>query len=213
MTTLATMKARIASELRRSNITTQIASAITTAIEAYQTERFFWDESRENTFLTVASQEFYTSTDAAFIANILKIDFVHLYIGDAPSELRQELPRLLEDVSTNGTATGTPDTYGFYDEKFRLYPVPLTAGWTVRVGGVFKQAAPASDSEANNPWMTTCERLIRSRAKFELAVHVLLDQNLANAMSGAVTDALDQLIIRTTRITKTGGGRIVPMNF
>mgnify|MGYP003487895577 FL=1 len=44
MTTLATMKDRIARELRRSNIETQIGEAITTAIDAYQTERFAFAE-------------------------------------------------------------------------------------------------------------------------------------------------------------------------
>jgi hypothetical protein len=212
MTTLAIMKARIASELRRSNITTQIASAISTAIQAYEHERFYTNESRENTFSTVLDQEFYSSSDASFIGLLTKIDYVFLFIQDTPFELFPVLPRVIEDASTNATATGTPTEYAWYDEKIRLYPVPADA-WTVRVGGVLSISEPASDSETGNFWMTTAERLIRSRAKQELALHVLRDIELAQIAGGAASEAFTQLNIRTNRITKTGGGRIKPMNY
>lgn len=212
MTTLAIMKARIASELRRDNITSQIAAAISTAIAAYEDERFYTNESRENTFTTVAGQEFYDSSDASFIASLTKIDYVFLYIQDTPFELSPVLPRIMEDASTNATATGTPEEYCWYDEQFRLYPVPADA-WTVRVGGVLSISEPASDSETGNFWMTKAERLIRSRAKQELALHVLKDTELAQLMGGAATEAYTQLDRRTKRITKTGGGRVKPMNF
>lgn len=212
MTTLATMKTRIASELRRSNITNQIADAINTAIGAYEHERFYTNESRENTFTTVANQEFYTSSDAVFIGLLTKIDYVMLYINDTPYQLYPTFPELLEEASTNGTSTGSPTEYSWYDEKIRLYPVPDEA-WTIRVAGVLSVAEPASDNETGNFWMTTAERLIRSRAKQELALHVLKDLQLAQTMGGAATEAYDQLDVRTKRITKTGGGRIKPMEF
>lgn len=206
------MKSRIASELRRSNITSQIASAISTAISAYEDERFYTNESRENTFSTVADQEFYTSSDAAFIGLLTKIDYVFLYIDNSPFQLHPTFPEYLEEASENSTSTGSPSEYSWYDEKIRLYPVPDEV-WTIRVGGVLSIAEPASDSETGNFWMTTAERLIRSRAKQELALHVLRDVELAQIMGGAATEAFEQLDRRTKRITKTGGGRIKPMEF
>lgn len=212
MTTLAVMKARIASELRRSNITTQIAAAISTAIGAYEHMRFYTNESRENTFPTVIDQEFYTSADAAFIAFLTKIDYVFLLINDQPFQLKPEQPDFLEDASTNSTTTGSPECYGWYDEKIRIWPVPAGV-WTVRVGGVLSIAEPASDGETGNFWMTKAERLIRSRAKQELALHVLEDDQKALRFGAAAEEALEQLQERTTLITKTGGGRIKPMSF
>lgn len=212
MTTLATMKTRIASELRRSNITTQIADAINTAIGAYEHLRFHTNESRENTFTTVAEQEFYSVSDASFIGQLTKIDFVFLMVQDTPFQLWPITPDVAEDASTNSTATGTPEEYSWYDEKFRLYPVPADA-WTVRIGGVLKITEPASDAETGNFWMTTAERLIRSRAKQELALHVLEDDLKAQRFGAAAEEALEQLQDRMTLITKTGGGRIKPMNF
>lgn len=212
MTTLAIMKARIADELARDDLTSNIAYAVTDAIGAYDDLRFWFNESRSNTFTTVASQEFYTSSDAAFIANVLKFDYVQLYVGDQPYRLEAQMPAEIESLSTNGTFTGTPWAYCFYNSTIRLYPVP-DAVRTVRVGAVIKAAAPASDAEANNPWMTHAERLIRSRAKLELALHVLKDDALASTMVQGVKEALDQLHNRTSRLTQVERARVRSMEF
>jgi hypothetical protein len=200
---LTTMKARIASELRRSNITSQIASAITTAIETYQQERWIFNESRSVTFPTVAAQEFYTSADSASIPLLIKLDYAKVYIGDTAYALHPDDPSRMEELSDSATNTGQPSTYLYYDESLRLYPVP-DGVYTIRLAGVFVAAAPATDDEASNPWMTKAERLIRSRAKLELAIHVLQDQELAAAMGEATRDAWDDLKTRTNRLTGTG---------
>jgi hypothetical protein len=82
----------------------------------------------------------------------------------------------------------------------------------VRVGAVLNTPVPQSDAEVGNFWMTKAERLIRSRAKNEIFLHVLRDFEMAQAMASAVTEAETQLFIRTTRLTKTGGGRVKAMN-
>lgn len=212
MSTLAVMKARIADELARDDLTSQIAYAITDAIEAYEDRRFHFNEGRAITFNTVASQEFYDSDDEAALATVQKLDYVVLYIGDTPYHLCPMTPAEIETASTNGTNTGQPGWYCWYGNQIRLYPSPAGA-WTVRIGASIKVAAPASDSEANNPWMTHAERLIRSRAKLELALHVLKDQDLATTMNAAVTEALEQLIGRTNLLTQVGNGRVEAMEF
>ena len=202
MSDLATMRARIASELRRSNITSQIASAITTAIEAYQQERFFFNERRDVTFPTVALQEFYTSANSASIPLLIKLDYANVYVGGTAYTLVPQGAATMEELSDSSTNTGQPSEYVWYGESLRLYPVPDGA-YTIRLAGVFVAAAPAADDEASNPWMTKAERLIRSRAKLELAIHVLQDQMLAAAMGEAVRDAWDDLKTRTNRLTGT----------
>ena len=202
MSDLATMRARIASELRRSNITSQIASAITTAIEAYQQERFFFNERRDVTFPTVALQEFYTSADSASIPLLIKLDYANVYVGGTAYTLVPQSAATMEELSDSSTNTGQPSEYVWYGESLRLYPVP-DGVYTIRLAGVFVAAAPAADDEASNPWMTKAERLIRSRAKLELAIHVLQDQMLAAAMGEAVRDAWDDLKTRTNRLTGT----------
>lgn len=212
MSTLAVMKARIADELARDDLESQVRYAIGDAIEAYQDERFWFNESRAITFLTVADQEFYDSSDAAALATITKIDYVMIYVGDQPYELLALKPADMESASVNGTSTGQSSWYTYYNQQFRLYPVPSDA-WTVRIGAAVTVDAPATDEEASNAWMTKAERLIRSRAKLELALHVLKDQDLAATMADAVTEAYEQLKERTNQITQVGEGRVAPMCF
>ena len=212
MTTLAIMKSRIADELARDDLTSQIAYAIGDAVAAYEDERFFFNESRGLTFSTVIDQEFYTESDAADIANLVKIDYVSLLTGDQPFQLLPMRPSEIEFLSTNGTSTGQPNWFLMYDESIRLYPVP-DAVYTVRIAGVLKTAAPATDAEASNPWMTKAERLIRSRAKLELALHVLKDIELGAVMQQAVEEAWTQLKSRTAQITQIGDGKVKAMEF
>lgn len=212
MTTLAIMKARIADELARSDLTSQIAYAITDAIAAYEDERFHFNESRALTFSTVASQEFYTSSDSANIGLVQKIDYAKVYVGTQPYDLAYERPEDMESLSVSGTQTGTPWAYTWYGNAIRLYPIPDQV-YTVRLGASYKLAAPASDAEANNAWMTHAERLIRSRAKLELALHVLKDPDLAQTMVQAVEEALNQLHGRTAQLTQAAKGRVRSMEF
>jgi hypothetical protein len=206
------MKARIADELARSDLTSQIAYAITDAIAAYQGERWHFNESRTTiSFSTVDGQEFYTSSDDADIANIRKIDYCVLYVGNDTRQLTYERPEVMEHLTVNGTQEGTPWSYGWYDNKLRLYPVPDTT-YTIRIAAHVKVAAPASDGEASNPWMTDAERLIRSRAKLELALHVLRDDALAATMAEAVKEAWSDLKA-TTNMLFAGDGRITAMEF
>lgn len=214
MTTLTVMKSRINRELRRGgNIDTQIAEAITTAIDAYRDERFYFAEERSNTFNTVANQEFYSSSDFAALADLVKIDYVTLRIENTIFDLLPELPVIMEGASDNATAIGQPGWYVFYERQIRLYPVPVTSGWVVRVAGLYRYAAPASDDEANNFWMTEGERLIRCRAKYELATHVLMDPNLAQVMTANTTEAFAQLKKKTNKLTQTGDGRVRAMQY
>jgi hypothetical protein len=213
MTTQAIMKARIADELARTDLTSQIAYAIGDAIVAYESTRWHFNEGRAVTFTTVAGQEFYTSSDAAALATIVKLDYVVIYNGDQPRHLLPMRPAEIEAASTNATNTGEPGWFCWYGNAFRLYPTPATTGQTVRIGAFIKTAAPATDAEASNAWMTHAERLIRSRAKLELALHVLKDQELAGTMNIAVSEAYDQLKTRTYQLTQVGEGRIVPMEF
>lgn len=212
MTTLAIMKARIADELARDDLTSQISYAISDAIEAYQDERFFFNESRALTFSTVASQEFYDGDDDANIPLVQKIDYVVFYIGTQPYHLMPMKPADIETSSASSSSTGQPGWFCWYGNQIRLYPIPDGA-YTVRIGASYKVAAPASDDETDNPWMTDAARLIRSRAKLELSLHVLHDTDMANTVGQAVEEALEQLKSRTAQLTQVGEGCVAAMEF
>jgi len=219
MTTLALMKDRIARETRRktyanvgSTYQASIDEAINTAIQAYQAERFHFNESREITFSTVAGQEFYDGADSVPLGLMIKIDYVKLIVGDTNFTLLPDLPSDIESAATNATSTGQPGWYLWYNMQLRLYPVPAESIWTVRVAGVFRYTAPSTDAETDNFWMTDGEALIRSRAKYELALHVLYDDRLAQTMAASTNEALSQLKRFTNRLTQGYNGRVIPMS-
>ena len=206
-TDIATMKTRIVSEIGgRTDLTSNITDAINDAILIYQPDRFFFNESRDVTFSTVAGQEFYTSADNANIPNILALDYIFKIIGPNSIALTYTLPKVMEDTSNSGTFSGEPYEYTYYQQKIRLFPVPNSI-ITIRLGAHIKLAGPTSDVDAANPWIIEGEWLIRSRAKYQIAAHVTLDQGMAAAMSpdnGESARAFDWLKGRTNLQTGTG---------
>lgn len=217
MTTRTIMKERIAQEVRRkayANVGTVFQNAITdaiaTAIFAYQDERFHFNERRDVTFPTVISQEFYDVNDLADIDNIIKIDYAKIHVNNSVFDLTPDFPSEIESASTDATAVGQPGWYLYYQRKLRFYPTP-SGVWTIRIAGLFKYAEPAADSTTGNFWMTDAARLIRCRAKYELALHVLRDTELAQTMGAATTEALEQMKRWTSKLTQHGNGRVRPM--
>lgn len=185
MADLTTMKARIATELARSDLTTQIASAISDAIAIYQKERFRFNETVPGTaitFATVSGQAVYTSSANANIETLFSIDYMLLTIGSQIIPLQQDTPENLRIYNQGTTNQGQPDNYAYEGNQIILSPVPNDV-WTVTMGLFRKLAAPANDAEASNPWMIAAERLIRSRAKYEIALHITRNAVMQEAMS------------------------------
>ena len=172
--TLGYMKDRIADEIARADITSQIAVAVSDAITIYQRQRFRFSESRDSTFNTVIDQEFYTSADNPAISNLFYFDYLTIQVGFANFDVPRYQPETLELLSQTGTQKGQPYAYSYYNEVIRLYPVP-SAVYQMRIGAHLLIAAPATDTEVGNRWMTDAERLIRARAKYELALNVTKD--------------------------------------
>lgn len=190
MTTLAIMKARIASEIARGNLTNQIADAITTAISVYQKERFRFNESlplADVTFTTVAGQPYYsgaapTITPVTQLPTLQKIDYLNILIGNTVQPLTRMQPEEIRLLNFANTQQGQPLSWALEGETVMLYPTP-SAGWQITVGAFFQYPAPATDGELGNRWMTDGELLIRSRAKYEIALHVTRNDKMVVAMS------------------------------
>lgn len=207
---LAQMKARVADELARGDLTSQIAYGINDAIFFYQNERFIFNESRDITFSTVAGQDFYGAAANPAIPTMWSFDYLILYLGGIPWPIKRQTPEYVEVANNNGLVTGQPYNFAWYNKQIRLGPVPDNA-YTIRVAGRVNFAAPASDTEANNPWMVDAEKLIRSRAKYEIALNVIQDTEMAQIMAAQVQEAYDQLKGAANRLT--GTGKIEPTAF
>lgn len=170
MSDYGTMQARIADELARSDLTTQIQRAIQSAIKTYEREHFYFNEATA-TFNTVANQEYYGASDLADIATLVEIDAVKITVNGRSYPLVARDFGYIDAISTTATYTGDPSDYAYFKQQIRLYPIP-NAVRTVTLAFV-KRFATLSASGDTNAWMTDAEELVRMRAKADLFVNVI----------------------------------------
>jgi hypothetical protein len=198
MTTYATMRTRILDEMVNESLTTaQVNAAIQSSIAHYQRMRFYFNESRAETFVTVASQEFYGTSDNTNIPNLSKIDRLVISVNGTRYPLTVENWEWFENMSSTTTALGQPTEYCYYAQQLRLYPIPDGA-YTVRISGLVRFAALSADGDSN-AWMTDGETLIRGRSKWDLAMNVCYSPEIESSAAELEASALRALNSETVR--------------
>lgn len=196
---------KIADQLARPDLTTQIAEAVNDAITFYQPHRFIFSEGRDTSLSTVIGKEFYGVADDVLLGpnGLFAFDYITVTIGTAQYDLPRYQPEDVELLSQSGTQMGQPQCYSYYNYQLRLYPIP-NAVYLMTIAAHQRIAAPAADNTAGNPWMVDGERLIRGRAKYELALNYTSDMEEAQRMTAYVTEAYDELKARANKLTGTG---------
>lgn len=199
---------RIDEEVKDAALTQALSTtAIKSAIAHYENERFWFMEGK-NTLSTSSSQEYYALADQPWIPYVIEFDDVVVTINSTTkTRLRRKNDKYINALSTGAADTGEPCFYSYYAKKLRLWPVPTTV-YSVLVSGLF-QAATLSSTSDSNAWMIEGERLIRSRAKWDIYTNLLKDEQSAGEAQteeGAAYIALDR---SDTRRTVTG--RVAPM--
>lgn len=183
---LGTLKARIARELHRSDLTTDIVDAINSAIRYYRSRSFeFLDKTA--TFTTTAGVSSYSSI--ADIGSILTISAVvsgRDYVLEALN-----YPRF-QELQTSPYLSGQPTGWATYGGSIYVWPTPsgafpLTVTYQQRV------AAPVDDTDVS-VWTDDAEPLIRARAKYLLCLDVMMDGDTAQACAIAEAEALKMLM-------------------
>ena len=180
MATYGDLKARIADEIVRTDLTTQIQNAILTSILEFDRERWYFNESAYNVS-TVAGQRDYTSTN---ITNTLQIDAVKMTI--VAGTVYDLQPRSYEEIEvlTAGTAVdqGQPTFYTYFNQQISLFPVPDSSSYVFRVMCAKKLTELAADTDSN-AWTNDAEPMVRARAKWHLYTHVIKDAAQAAAQN------------------------------
>lgn len=164
MSDYGTMQDRIAGELFRSDLSSQIASAIQSAIAASEKERYSFNEERVTTN-TVKDQEFYDQPD-----DMIEEDSILINISGTDYDLVPKSYKWIEENRVSTTYTGYPQIYAKYQKKFRLYPIPNGA-FPMTVSYIKRLPALASRSDTND-WMVEGERVIRYLAKKNIFIDV-----------------------------------------
>lgn len=200
--TLADLKSVIADDLQRTDLTSAISQAIEDAVQHYQSERFWFNQSRTVEFSTVDTQEIYTASDDAEIPTFVSVD--HVWSIDSGGEIMELFPIPIgewEQLSDNSASTGEPYWYVYYNNAFYLYPTPNATVHTIRVtgqqGAIIDPngnnsagiGAPDNDSEVN-PYIENAFELLRCHAKMLLYAHKIQAPDMASLMEGRAERAL-----------------------
>lgn len=179
-----------------------IQLAIQDAVQFYEDERFFFNESRiTGAFNTVAGQEFYTSADWAGIATLQHIDKLSVLISGNRYFMKGRTAQYMEDVSMNPSWRGQPVDYSYYNFQLRFYPIPDNV-YPVNVLQTFKLAALSANNDTTI-WTNEAEQLTRLTAKQYLYRDTILDKNMSDIMKEGAQEQFSNLKGATFRKSAT----------
>lgn len=195
MTTYGTMQARIANEIARSDLTSEIQLAIQSAIDTYAPERFWFNTVRNVTFDTVSGQRAYGATANAAIPTMAKIDHLLQTQDSSLFELIRTDELDLELLQSPTSTDNKPTHWAWIADEIHFWPTP-NGVYATRLIGTSRLATLSADGDTN-AWMTYGERLIRGAAKRIIGLDFVQDSDLAN--TGAATEqlALESLLRET----------------
>lgn len=207
MSTLTQMRSRIADDLNRSDLNTQIDKAINRAIVYYAKDRFWFNETT-GTVATVASTQAY-GTAQSLPTDILAIDTVKITISSTDKPvLTPRTYQWLQDTDQNAI-TGQPTDWAWYKSSLYLYPTP-NAAWTVTLSYMKSYSELSADADTND-WTTSAEDLIEARARWWLYSRVIMDYDAANVAKSEENDVLYAMRVKTGSLLSTN--YIRPVSF
>ena len=194
--TLGELKARIADELNRDDLTSQIATSITAAIQQWGRERFW---------RTVSSQTGTTTLGGQYVTlptGMLDLDIVQVLDGSTYTPLRAQPLAVIDEWQGSTTSSGVPTDYAVENTRIRLYPTPAAA-YALSFVGVFSLAALASDSDTNF-WTEEAADLIAATVKYRIYRDIIRNSEAMTFAKAAENEAAAWLADETTRKLSTG---------
>lgn len=201
MSTLATMRARIANDINRTDLNTQIDLGINRAILYYQKSVRFWFNETTSTFATVASQESYGTADG-LPSDIQEIDIAKITLASSNiPELIRRTYKYIQDKNI-GNFVAPPSDYAFYTEKIWLYPIPDSI-YTITLSYLKSYATLSNDGDSND-FTDNAEDLIEARARAWIYRRLLMNYDAAREAESEERDALLALRTLTTRLSHSG---------
>jgi hypothetical protein len=197
---LATLKARIATDLRRVDLGADIGYAIADAVAQYQPRRFAFNQTRDN-FDTIAGVDFYGARSAGetyitqpnmIPGDVAEIDAVTLTYAGSRWTLDPWSFERGEESAASTTTQGQPRAWSWFGQQLRLYPTPDTA-YVMTLSYLRRIPAPTADGD-DNAWTTDAEQLIRACAK-----KILFRDVLRAPMSAAAAEAAEREVLARLR--------------
>lgn len=205
MSTFGTMRGRIADEIRRSDLNTQIDRAIKSAIQLYEDEELYFVEDRAYT-PSVANQEYYSLPTDFGTALYMTV----AYNNDNRVMQRVTVEEMLE-LNAAGAQYGDPRVYVIFDTQFRVHPIPQNANYTLTLYYHKKYDVEDMSDGTANDWFVVAEQLIRAQAKYDLYMNVIRDTEQAQKQGVLVGQHMNML--RKKNYNRKASGTIRPWGY
>lgn len=167
----------------------QITAACYGAIRYCERDVYYFNETRDVTFSTVAGQQWYGAADNANIPTLVRVIEAYCERADGErSRMGRSTPTDMGLVSDNSASQGEPDCWTYFGQRIRLYPIPDQA-YTIRLQlGPYRLSTITNVSDSN-AWTMEAFDLLKARAKFILYKDIIKDAVLA---AEALNDYEDQ---------------------
>lgn len=190
----------------------QILKAVQASQRFCERQTYYFNETRDVTFPTVSARDWYDANDNANIPTLVHIQAVWKEDSNGQRTiLTRTTPEEIEYVSDNSASTSEPWNWTYFGRRIRLYPIPSTAIFTIRLQiGPYRLGTLAAPSDTN-AWLDEAYDLIKARAKYIVYKDTLKDPALAaEALNDWSTQAL-ALAAETS--ARNGTGQIRPTDF
>jgi hypothetical protein len=201
--TFGEMVSSILNETRRISMSDDVSNCILDAISNYETERFWFNETRDTTFSLSTSQAVYTSADHSMIPRLMQID--RFEVTRSANDKFKLRPKTYEYVQewNESNSSAEPFAYSYWGQALHL--TQPNNGYEVRISGIV-QLASLSASTDSNAWVERGNgyELIKRRAMALLYATYLRDDANAQRNEKLEIQALDRLRARTTQLQASG---------
>ncbi len=217
MTTLLDVRNRVADQLARSDLNTQIDREIQLAIARYNRRATWLHEVRSFTLTSVIGQAWYASVDLSTgtgpqdvtgrtAVDVADIQAIH-YIRDADYEdLRAmayaDFEKLFDTVSGGSRAT----YYSLYAGQIGLWPEPSVVE-NFAISAMVKPVVPSSASDTS-VWFDQAQELIENAAASAICRKFIQDGERAAAFQAFEALAWEDLVAEGNKKMATGRLRV-----
>lgn len=180
MATFGAVTTRICDDLDRpsSEIGAAVQREIISAIEFYETERFWFNT--EVVSITLSATNIYSFS--ALSVRPIEIDSFRVTDPGGSKRTLEPWSYKTLDWFDTGSGTGTPQYYALYNDGFRVWPTPNTASILSTLSMTAKYTALSADADTN-VWLQDGEQLIRTHAMMVVARRKLGDHELADRLA------------------------------
>lgn len=168
MTTLADIKSRIADDLDRQDMASQIDRECKRAVQHYERQRFWFNEAQVTITTSIQQAAYAVPSDFLFS------DSMELYRTTGNLVKLNELPwsRYLDEWRYATTSGGQPIDWSYYMDQIWVGPMPNAEYVTVL--SYVKTFGPQSFSDGTeNAWTNFADDLITARVEKSLAAKTI----------------------------------------